>query len=123
MGNFIVIDSHSNATVAAGMIRRGVVASEAHRPALVLFNAKSPLIGTLEQELLASGAEVVRTAVTGEKTLHGLLALGLIVLVEGALTQTTLASLAEFTTLDAADSSSPAEIAARLLQPQKESLR
>jgi sulfate adenylyltransferase subunit 1 len=124
MGSFILIDPHSNATLAAGMIRRSVAAASQalrYRPALVIFAAASPSIEMLEQELLAAGAEVVRTAITGEKTLRGLLALGLIVLVEGALLQATLASLAEFTTLDAAEFSSAAEIAALLLR--KETLR
>ena len=125
MGSFILIDPHSNATLAAGMIRRSVAAlanSEAprHRPALVFFAASSPALAALEQSLLAANVEVVRTAITAEKTLRSLLALGLIVLVEAALLPVTQDTLAEFPILDAQQYSSPAEIAAALLKPEKE---
>jgi sulfate adenylyltransferase large subunit len=104
-GNFILIDPHSNATLAAGMIRRGLSneqANAAHKPALIAFSATSSLdIGEVEHALLAQGALVVRTAVLAEKTLHALLALGLIVLVEGDLSDAAGAALRDFTTFDA----------------------
>jgi len=124
MGNFILIDLHSNATLAAGMIRRsvgGTTQEPQHRPALVTFAASSHSVATVEQDLLATGAEVVRTSVTAEKTLRSLLALGLIVLVEGSLSPETLTGLSEFTILNAEEVSSTADIAARLVPPQKES--
>jgi sulfate adenylyltransferase subunit 1 len=122
MGSFILIDPHSNATLAAGMIRRGVgtaAQGPSHRPALVCFHATSQAVAALEQELLDADAEVVRTSVGNEKTLRGLLALGLIVLLEAPLASAALQALAEFTVLDAAAFASTAELAALLLRPQE----
>jgi sulfate adenylyltransferase large subunit len=122
LGSFILIDPHSNATLAAGMIRRSVAEVEGgslHQPAAVIFAAASPLIVALERELIAEGAQVVRTSITGERTLRGLLALGLIVLVEELVPSAALEALAEFTILDAADFSSMGEISALLLQPRR----
>jgi len=83
-----LIDPQSNATLAAGMIRRGVAKSQsaaAHKSALVQFAADSSAeIAQVEGLLLAEGAAVVRTRVVGDKTLRGLLSLGLIVLLEGS---------------------------------------
>ncbi len=123
MGSFILIDALSNATLAAGMIRGSVaggVHAVRHRPALVTFAENSSLVATLEQELLAAGPEVVRTRVTAEKTLRGLLALGLIVLCEGAVPAGTLEALSEYTRVDATAFSSTAEMAAVLLESSKE---
>jgi len=122
LGSFILIDPHSNATLAAGMISRSVAEAAKeplHRPALVTLAASSTLTATIEEQLLAEGAEVVRTSITNEKTLRGLLALGLIVLVEAPLSASTLEALAEFMTLDAASFPSTAEIVKLLLQPWK----
>jgi len=127
MGNFILIDPHTNATLAAGMIRRSVaetVQGPRYNPAIVFFKPRpgaesSNAIAALEQKLLRAEAEVVRTAITAEKTLRSLLALRLIVLVEGAPSQTTLHALSEFTTLDADRFSSSGELAALLLEPRK----
>jgi sulfate adenylyltransferase subunit 1 len=122
LGSFILIDPHSNATLAAGMISRSVAEAAKeplHRPALVTVAAGFALTAALERELLAEGAEVVRTSITNEKTLLSLLALGLIVLVEAPLSASTLEALAEFMTLDAASFSSTAEIVKLLLQPWK----
>jgi len=122
MGSFILIDPHTNATLAAGMIRRSVAAAAQHSrhlPALVLFGAASQAVAALEEHLLLSGAEVVRTSVTREQALRGLLALGLIVIVEAPLPPATLEALAEFNIVNATEAS-PAEIAALLLQPAKE---
>jgi sulfate adenylyltransferase large subunit len=120
-GSFILIDPHTNATLAAGMIRRSVSASAAapqHAPALVFFaNNSAAIADALEQQLLSAGAEVVRTVITSQKTLRGLLALGLIVLVEAELPPQ---SLAGFTVLNAADFNAPTDIASRLLQPDTE---
>jgi len=123
LGSFILIDPHTNATLAAGMIRRSITDAShtpQHEPALVVFTSPSDAIATLEQTLLAAGTEVVRTAITTEKTLRGLLALGLIVIVDGTLPATARDALSEFTTLDAAEFASAEEIAARLLASQKE---
>ena len=88
-GAFILIDPQTNATLAAGLIRRGLHAGDGvptHKPAVVEFSldAQSEAwLGELEHVLVSEGAAVVRTRVVAEKTLRGLLALGLIVLVEG----------------------------------------
>jgi sulfate adenylyltransferase subunit 1 len=122
-GSFILIDPHSNATLAAGMLRRSVTEAAAapqYTPSLVLFASGSGAIATIERELLDAGAEVVRTAVTSEKTLHGLLALGLIVLVEGDLSPSTQHALSEFKVLHAVRFASIHEITTRLLQPHSE---
>ena len=107
-GSFILIDPHTNATLAAGMIRRGLETEQGsaptHAPALVVFTAASTLpIAEVEHQLLEQSALVVRTAVLAEKTLRALLALGLIVLVEGDVPAQTLAALVEFNTLGAQD--------------------
>ena len=123
MGSFILIDTLSNATLAAGMIRgsvRGGVDEVGHRPTLVMFAENSPLLVALEQELLAAGAEAVRTRVIAEKTLRGLLALGLIVLCEGEPSTSTLNALAEYMRVDTASFSSAAEIAALLLAKEEQ---
>ena len=54
----------------------------------------------LERELLPLGAEVVKTSSTNAGTLRGLLALGLIVLLEGVPAGDTLRELAEFVTVE-----------------------
>ena len=104
-GNFILIDPHTNATLAAAMIRRGIASeqgSAVHKPALITFTAgSSQTIAEVEHALLAQGALVVRTAVLAEKTLRALLALGLIVLVEGDVPGPILETLRDFATLDA----------------------
>jgi sulfate adenylyltransferase subunit 1 len=123
LGSFILIDPHTNATLAAGMIRRTLADASRtpqHAPALVYFLSSSPAIAALEQQLLAANVEVVRTAVTSEKTLRGLLALGLIVLVEGTLPASTRDALSAFTILDATNFASTKEIATHLLATHKE---
>jgi sulfate adenylyltransferase large subunit len=110
-GALILIDPLTNATLAAGMIRRGVTAAEVgatHRAALVSFAVGSGArIEELEEALLAEGAAVVRTRVVEEKTLRGLLTLGLIVLVEGALVQAE-------SVIDAAEFASAVELVRHL---------
>ncbi len=85
-GSFILIDAQSNATLAAGMIRRGLVSGEhaaGSQPALVYVGG-TITAHELESALLATGAHVVRTRIAEEKVVRGLLALGLIVLLEVA---------------------------------------
>jgi len=103
-GSFILIDPHTNATLAAGMIRRAVATAEAgpeHKAAVVLLDGS--LVAELELALLKEGAAVVRTRVTAVKTLRGLLALGLISLVEGIIDEATHEALtiAGFAVVDA----------------------
>jgi hypothetical protein len=119
-GNFILVDPHSNATLAAGMIRRGIAGQESeaqHKPAIVFFRPNSSLsIADVEKALLAQGALVVRTGVLQEKTLRALLALGLVVLVEGEPSAQTVAALGEFATLHAKDFGATSDLAAHLTQ-------
>jgi sulfate adenylyltransferase large subunit len=125
MGSFILIDPHTNATLAAGMILRGSseeTSEPKYQPAVVFFGASSHAVAEVEQELLAASAQVVRTSITNEKTLRGLLALGLIVLIDGTLSPATVGSLGEFNILDAAELPSTSEIAVLLLQPQRAKL-
>jgi sulfate adenylyltransferase subunit 1 (EFTu-like GTPase family) len=116
MGNFILIDPQSNATLAAGMIRGGLAAeTQRHKAALVTFPVgATAAVNRLERALLALDAEVVKTSVTAEITLRGLLALGLLVLVEGAPSRETLSGLAEFVTVETTGFTTTAEIAAKL---------
>ena len=99
-GAFILIDPQTNATLAAGMIRRGVGAGDGastHKPAVVEFargSQSEAWMGELELVLVREGAAVVRTRVVAEKTLRGLLALGLIVLVEGSVVGASLGEAA-----------------------------
>jgi sulfate adenylyltransferase subunit 1 len=126
LGSFILIDPSTNATLAGGLIHRSVAEAAAgprHKPALVSFFPTSNPIELLERDLVVAGAEVVRTLTTSDKTLRSLLTLGLIVLVEGSLSDSTLKALSEFYILDADNFSSTGEIASLLLQPGKETLR
>jgi sulfate adenylyltransferase large subunit len=94
-GSFILIDPHTNATLAAGMIRRGVAVETVatHKAAIVLVDIARA--AELERALLDDGAAVVRTHVTAEKTLRGLLSLGLIVLVEAVVDADVLVALGD----------------------------
>jgi sulfate adenylyltransferase subunit 1 len=83
-GNFILIDPATNATVAAGMIRRGVTGDHwraKHKPALVFV--PEDRADALELALLAEDVPVVRTKVKTPRVLQALLAAGVVVLIEG----------------------------------------
>ncbi|MBB5057357.1 sulfate adenylyltransferase subunit 1 [Granulicella aggregans] len=83
-GNFILIDPATNATVAAGMIRRGI-SGEAwktkHKPALVFVPEERA--DAVELALLGDDVPVVRTKVKTPRVLQALLAAGVVVLIEG----------------------------------------
>ena len=83
-GNFILIDPATNATVAAGMIRRGVSGDAwkaKHKPALVFVPEERA--DSMELALLAEDVPVVRTKVKTPRVLQALLAAGVVVLIEG----------------------------------------
>jgi sulfate adenylyltransferase large subunit len=105
-GSFILIDPHSNATVAAGMIRRGLSEERAGtQPQGALLLATNPADASqLEAALLAAGLPVVRTRLHSAAILRSLFALGLVVLLEGAVPPETLLTLAaeQITPIDAA---------------------
>jgi sulfate adenylyltransferase large subunit len=119
-GNFILIDPGTNATLAAGMIRRGLTGADAapiHRSALI-FLAQDALTNEVEVSLLKESISVVRTRVESEKMWAALLHLGLVVLVEGIGTSRVKATLAAegFTVIDAAEMTEASAILDRLRQ-------
>jgi sulfate adenylyltransferase large subunit len=86
-GSFILIDPATNATTAAGMIRRGVgdnLASLKWKPqtALLLFE-DAVRVNEIEQLLLGQEVAVVRTRVASKRLWQALLRIGVIVLLEG----------------------------------------
>ena len=86
-GSFILIDPANNATVGAGMVRRIAVDqdaatnSAAHKTGAVLLPPRVDLIPEIEEDLLASGENVVTTRVHKREVWRTLLRAGLIVLV------------------------------------------
>jgi sulfate adenylyltransferase large subunit len=98
-GSFILIDPQSNATLAAGMIRRGVAweASGSQPREGVLFVASDSAASdsvAAEERIIAAGGQVVRTRIHDAAILRSLLALGLVVVVEGTLPSHALEALA-----------------------------
>jgi sulfate adenylyltransferase large subunit len=96
-GSFILIDPQNNATLAAGMIRRGLSSepsSSQPREAVLLIEPDARHSHDIEERLVAAGAQVVRTRIKDAAVLRNLLALGLVVLVEEALSAETLDVLA-----------------------------
>ncbi len=96
-GNFILIDVKSNATVAAGMIRRGIEAGATsgtpkHKAALLSI-PDSTLADLVEQQLLADACAVVRTRVPSEHLWRALLSIGAIVILEDIATERVDAAL------------------------------
>jgi sulfate adenylyltransferase large subunit len=121
-GSFILIDPQSNATLAAGMIRSGHATDQAeksHKPALIYFALEMQVehvIVNLEKALLREGAAVVRTRLTAEKTLHGLLSLGVVVLVQGVVNDETRNALeaVHFAVIDSSGFASAGELTKHL---------
>jgi sulfate adenylyltransferase large subunit len=124
LGSFILIDPHSNATLAAGMICRASAAGDEaplHKAAVVHFTGDIPseaLMAELEHALVPEGAAVVRTRTTAEKTLRGLLSLGLISLIGGTLDeQAHQALIADgFAVIDASQFARVSELTIHLRQ-------
>jgi sulfate adenylyltransferase subunit 1 len=85
-GSFILIDPATNATAAAGMIRRGLsdetTSAEAQNAALLLVQ-DAVQAGEVEQVLLDQGVAVVRTRVASKRLWQALLRIGVVVLIEG----------------------------------------
>jgi sulfate adenylyltransferase large subunit len=86
-GSFILIDPATNATVAAGMIRRSVgddtTSAESNQRAALLLLSDGAWTSEVEQLLLGQGVAVVRTHVTSKRLWQALLRIGVIVLLEG----------------------------------------
>ena len=94
-GSFILIDPRTNATLAAGMIRRGLTQQSASHSGAVLLVGDDPAVSrAAETRLHAQGASVVKTRVHEAAMLQSLLALGLVVLVEGTPSPESLRELA-----------------------------
>lgn len=86
-GSFILIDPETNATSAAGMIRRGLGAdtssAEPKKNAALLLVPDSGRASEVERFLLGEGFAVVRTRVRSKPIWEALLRIGLVVLLEG----------------------------------------
>jgi sulfate adenylyltransferase large subunit len=107
-GSFILIDPQSNATLAAGMIRRGLSREHSNMQphgALLLSADDAESSRELEERLASAGIPVVRTRIQDAAVLRNLFALGLVVLVEGNLPTETLEAL-EAAGIVAADAAS-----------------
>jgi sulfate adenylyltransferase subunit 1 len=86
-GSFILIDPATNATAAAGMIRRNVSdatsSAEPKQHAALLLLSDGTWTSEVEELLLSQGVAVVRTRVTSKRLWQSLLRIGAIVLLEG----------------------------------------
>ena len=90
-GSFILIDPATNATAAAGMIRRSVgddtTSVEPKYHAALLLLSDGAWTSEFEQILLSQGVAVIRTRVTSKRLWQALLRIGVIVLLEGLATE------------------------------------
>jgi hypothetical protein len=86
-GSFILIDATTNATAAAGMIRRGLgngrISAEPKHHAALLLITDAVRANEVEQLLLRENIAVVRTRVASKRLWLALLGIGVIVLLEG----------------------------------------
>ena len=86
-GSFILIDPATNATAAAGMIRRSLsgdtTSAESKQHSALLLLSDGAWTGGVEQLLLDQGVAVVRTHVKSKRLWQALLRIGAIVLLEG----------------------------------------
>ena len=86
-GSFILIDPATNATAAAGMIRRSLsddtLSAEPKQHAALLLLQDAAWTSKVEQLLLDQGVAVVRTRVTSRRLWQSLLRIGAVVLLEG----------------------------------------
>jgi sulfate adenylyltransferase large subunit len=86
-GSFILIDPATNATAAAGMIRRSLsgdtTSAESKQRSALLLLSDGAWTGEVEQLLLGQGVAVVRTQVKSKRLWQALLRMGVIVLLEG----------------------------------------
>jgi hypothetical protein len=93
-GSFILIDPATNATVAAGMIRRSLSgdtsSAEAKQHAVLVLVPDVVQAGEVEQLLLGQGVAVVRTRVASRRLWQALLGIGVVVLLEGLVSEAAL---------------------------------
>jgi sulfate adenylyltransferase large subunit len=85
-GSFILIELRTNATAAAGMIRRGIAEDRGtgarHGQAAVVLVSSNAVAELVEEALLRDAIPVVRTQVQSESTWNALLAIGVVTLVQ-----------------------------------------
>jgi sulfate adenylyltransferase large subunit len=90
-GSFILIDPATNATAAAGMIRRSLSGDsssvETKQHAVLVLVPDSAQAGEVEQLLLGEGVAVVRTRVASRRLWQALLGIGVVVLLEGLVSE------------------------------------
>jgi sulfate adenylyltransferase large subunit len=86
-GSFILIDPATNATSAAGMIRRSLSgessSAETKQHAVLVLVPDVVQAGEVERLLLSQGVAVVRTRVASRRLWQALLGIGVVVLLEG----------------------------------------
>jgi len=86
-GSFILIDPGTNATIAAGMIRRSLsddtASTKLKQHAALLLIPDAVQASEVEQLLLGQGVAVVRTRVASKRLWQAFLQIGVIVLLEG----------------------------------------
>jgi sulfate adenylyltransferase large subunit len=91
-GSFILIDAATNATAAAGMIRRGLgsnsSSTEATPKSALVLSANASQADALEQLLLDQDVAVVRTKVASKQLWQALLEIGVVVILEGLTVET-----------------------------------
>jgi sulfate adenylyltransferase large subunit len=125
-GSFILIDAKTNHTVAAGMIRRSLASTTHVAPthkAALLNVYTTDQADTLEAALLADNYSVVRTKLQSNHILRSLLSVGLLVIVEGILTEHVTTGLELHTFEDAEPKAVPHFIQSlrdKSILPQKE---
>lgn len=123
-GNFILIDPHTHATLAAGMVEGDASGNAAatqsatrSKPVLVVLGRESrESAALLEETLLENRMDVVRTRVTSVARLQALLAQGWVVLLEETLPQSAIVALHEFVLIFAEKAFAPKAIIDSLKQ-------
>ena len=81
-GSFILIDSVSHATVAAGMVREILRARQDENTVAAIAIRDPELLRMVENALREDGREVVCTRTANQRLLQQLLHIGLVVLIE-----------------------------------------
>jgi hypothetical protein len=95
-GSFILIDPATNATVAAGMIRRGLDSESSNAPthkSAVLRIPNPTQAAAVEQLLLDANIPVVRTRVLAQSLWQSLLHLGIVTIVDAEMDAATGAKI------------------------------
>jgi sulfate adenylyltransferase subunit 1 len=113
-GSFILIDPATNATVAAGMIRRGLDPESSNVPAhksAILRISNPALAAAVEQLLLDANIPVVRTRVQSQSIWQSLLHLGIVAILDAVTGAKTTETEPQHEVLDASTSTPEAFLA------------